>query len=159
MKKSNEIKKILKNYFIYLYFKTTIKSKAYIILKEINSMSELKKIKKILNINYNLQKYINEIFVNDYNDLILFKYDLSKMKLKDTKNANINNKKKLINKYIINILNKNIVNNFYLNKRQYFHYYSIHNNKLNQIKDFNIKSQNQNINFIKIRNKILFLRI
>ena len=57
-------------------------------------------------------------------------------------------------------MNNNIVNNSCLNKIQYFHYFSIHNNnKLNQINNFNIKNQNQNINYIKIRNKKLFLRI
>ena len=57
-------------------------------------------------------------------------------------------------------MNNNSVNNSYLNKIQYFHYFSIYNNnKLNQINNFNIQYQNQNINYIKIWNKKLFLRI
>ena len=123
-------------------------------------MPELKKVKKSLKINYNPKKYVNEIFVIDVNDLILFKYDLN-IKLKDTKNSNINNNIILIKKHIINILNNNIIiNNSYLNKIQYFHYFSMHNNnKLNQINNFNIIYQNQNINYIKIRNIKLLLRI
>ena len=154
--KSNEIKKKFKNYFI--YFEPIIKSKEFIIIKEIISIPELKKDKKNLKINYNTKKYA--IFVNDDNYLVLYKYDLNKIKFKNTKNSNINNNIILINKHIINILNNNSVNNSYLNKIQYFHYFSIHNNnKLNQINNFNIKNQNQNINYIKIRNKKLFLRI
>ena len=157
MKKSNEIKKKFKNYFI--YFEPTIKSKVFIIPKNINSMPELKKVKKSLKFNYNPKKYVNEIFVIDVNDLILFKYDLN-IKLKDTKNSNINNNIILIKKNIINILNNNSVNNSYLNEILYFHYFSIYNNnKLNQINNFNIRYQNQYINYIKIRNKKLFLRI
>ena len=107
LKKSNEIKKKFKNYFI--YFEPTIKSKVFIIPKNINSMPELKKVKKSLKFNYNPKKYVNAIFVIDVNDLILFKYELNKKKFKDTKNSNINNNIILIKKHIINILNNNII--------------------------------------------------
>ena len=84
-----------------------------------------------------LKKYINVLFVDDDIDIILFKCDLNK------KNKKIQKK-----------------TNSYLNKIQYLHYFSIYNNnKLNQINNFNIKYQNQNIYYIKIINKKLFLRI
>ena len=122
LNKSNEIKKKVKYYII--YFEPTIKSKSFIIPKDINSMYELK-------------KDINVLFVNDDIDIILFKGDLNKKKLKDTKKINS-----------------------YLNKIQYLHYFSIYNNnKLNQINNFNIKYQHQIINYIKKINKKLFLRI
>ena len=153
MNKSNEIKKIFKNYLI--YFEPTIKSKEFIIIKEIISIPELIKDKKSLKLNYIPKKYA--IFVNGDNYLI---FDLNKIKLKNTKNSNINDNIILIKKHLINILNNNSVNNSYLNKIHYFHYFSIHNNnKLNQINNFNIKYQNQNMNYIKIINNKLFLRI
>ena len=73
MNKSNIIQKLVKNYFI--YFELTIK--LFNIPKKINSISELKKIKRSLKI----KNIPNEIFVNDDNDLTLFKYDLNKIKL------------------------------------------------------------------------------
>ena len=193
LKKLNVIKKIVKNYFIYI--ESTIKSKEVNIPKEINSMAELKKDKRSLKSNYIPKNYVNVIFINDEIDLIKFKYFLNKIKLKNTKNSGVNNNvniksniiiiqinekeyiyiiykvnkvdkvdKKdnniiLINRNIINILN-NIFNNSYLYKIKSFHHFSIHNNnKLNHINNFNYKYQNQIINYNKIRNIKLFLRI